>query len=244
MTTSANDGKATKPGRLLDGALTVLRARSEELQARGFLHVAIFGSVARREDGPDSDLDLVVVAGPEVDSMDAMRVEKLLAADVGREVQIISRCGLDEVRHADIFRDNGILAFCSVANASASQRIADIYTNIEAARKYARRASREPVPSRLREGSTPFSTASTDASEAATRLKADLPDETARLERGPPRGRMADFRDPRQPLPAWPTTRSISTSFWKTTCTAIRAAIDACSRNDLAMLELHVRPRP
>lgn len=106
MTTTASNGEATQAGDgLLDRALAVLRARSEELQARGFLHVAVFGSVARREDGPDSDLDLVAEVGPNVGSMDAMRVEKLLAADVGREVQIISRRGLDEVRHAEIFRD-------------------------------------------------------------------------------------------------------------------------------------------
>ncbi len=106
MKVAAKDGKWAKPeAGLLDRALAVLRARSEELRTRGFLHVAVFGSVARREDGPDSDLDLVVEVGPQVGSMDAMRLEKLLAADVGREVRIISRCGLDKVRHAEIFRD-------------------------------------------------------------------------------------------------------------------------------------------
>jgi predicted nucleotidyltransferase len=50
-------GDAGPPeGRLLDRALTVLRTRSDELRARGFVHVAIFDSVARREDGPDSDI--------------------------------------------------------------------------------------------------------------------------------------------------------------------------------------------
>lgn len=103
---SATNGRAPKPGGgLLDRALAVLRNRSQELRARGFLHVAVFGSVARREDGPQSDIDLVVEVGPGVDSMDAMRVESLLAADLGREVQIISRRGLDEVRHSEIFRD-------------------------------------------------------------------------------------------------------------------------------------------
>jgi predicted nucleotidyltransferase len=106
MATIPTDGKAREPeGGLLDRALAVLRARSDELRARGFLHVAVFGSVARRDDGPESDIDLVVEVGPGVDSMDAMRVERLLAADLGHEVQIISRCGLDEVRHAEIFRD-------------------------------------------------------------------------------------------------------------------------------------------
>jgi uncharacterized protein len=101
----SGDGAAPLEGRLLDHALAVLRARSDELSTRGFFHVAVFGSVARREDGPESDIDLVVEVGPDVGSMDAMRVEKLLAADLGREVQIISRRGLDESRHAEIFRD-------------------------------------------------------------------------------------------------------------------------------------------
>jgi uncharacterized protein len=106
METTATDGETGAPeGGLLRRALSVLRARSEELRARGFLHVAIFGSVARGDYGPDSDVDLVVEVGPDVDSMDALKAERLLAADLGREVQIISRRGLDKVRHAEIFRD-------------------------------------------------------------------------------------------------------------------------------------------
>ncbi len=92
-------------GALLDRALAVLRARREDLQARGFMHVAVFGSVARREDGSDSDLDLVAEIRLGVDSMDLLSMERALAADVGRDVQIITRCGLDEVRHAEILRD-------------------------------------------------------------------------------------------------------------------------------------------
>ena len=90
---------------LLDRAFSVLRARSDELWARGLLHVAVFGSVARREDGPDSDIDLVAEVGPDVDSMDALKAERLLAMELGRQVQIISRRGLDKSRHADILRD-------------------------------------------------------------------------------------------------------------------------------------------
>lgn len=105
METVAKSEVGPPDGGLLDHALTVLRARAEELRARGILHAAVFGSVARREDRPDSDLDLLVEIRLGVDSIDVMRVEKLLAADVDREVQIVSRCGLDEVRHAGIFRD-------------------------------------------------------------------------------------------------------------------------------------------
>ncbi len=102
----ASDGESAAPrSDLLDRALAVLRARSDELRARGFLHVAVFGSVARREDASESDIDLMVEVAPGVDSMDAMRVETILAADIGRAVQIVSRRGLDEIRHADMFRD-------------------------------------------------------------------------------------------------------------------------------------------
>jgi predicted nucleotidyltransferase len=89
----------------LDRALAALRARSQDLQARGLLHVAVFGSVARREDGPDSDLDLVVDVGPEVGTLDVMVIEEFLAEEFGRKVQIITKSGLDKVRHAEIFRD-------------------------------------------------------------------------------------------------------------------------------------------
>lgn len=105
METTTSRGAATPGGSLLDYALAALRARSEELQARGFVHVAVFGSVARREDGPDSDLDLVVEVGPEVGTLDVMVIEELLAEELGREVQIITRSGLDKLRHAEILRD-------------------------------------------------------------------------------------------------------------------------------------------
>lgn len=106
MEAIGKDGAAESPdGGLLDRALAVLRSRADELRARGFLHVAVFGSVARREDGPASDLDLVADIRLGVDSMDLLTMERTLAADVGREVQIITRYGLDPVRHAEIFRD-------------------------------------------------------------------------------------------------------------------------------------------
>jgi uncharacterized protein len=101
-----NDGSSRPESGLLDRTLAVVRRRSAELRARGFIHVAVFGSVARRQDGPDSDVDLLVEVGPGVDSIDALKAERLLAADLGREVQIVSRRGLDVVRHAEIFRDS------------------------------------------------------------------------------------------------------------------------------------------
>nr|MDP9106366.1 DUF86 domain-containing protein [Candidatus Eremiobacteraeota bacterium] len=114
---------------------------------------------------------------------DAMRVESLLAADLGREVQIISR----RVRRGTPFRDlpRHDPSVLNVAQRSAAQRIADIYTNLEAARRYvdgwtqdrfdADDEKQQAVLHRLQ-----------NASEAATRLKAEWPDEYDRLERDHP----------------------------------------------------------
>lgn len=49
----------------LEKALDVLRGNREMLRARGVVHAAVFGSVARGEAGPDSDVDVVVEFGPD-----------------------------------------------------------------------------------------------------------------------------------------------------------------------------------
>lgn len=81
-----------------------------------------------------------------------------------------------------------------MAQRSAAQRIADIYTNIEAARRYvdgwtqdrfeADDEKQQAVLHRLQ-----------NASEAATRLKAEWPDEYERLERDHPEVEWRLFRD-------------------------------------------------
>jgi uncharacterized protein len=48
----------------LEKALAVLRANQGMLRARGVVHAAIFGSVARGDARPDSDVDVLI----EVDS--------------------------------------------------------------------------------------------------------------------------------------------------------------------------------
>jgi predicted nucleotidyltransferase len=44
----------------LDAVRLQLAATEPELRRRGVRHLAVFGSVARREDRPDSDVDLAV----------------------------------------------------------------------------------------------------------------------------------------------------------------------------------------
>ncbi len=41
-------------------AIKVLRRHQADLRARGIIHAALFGSVARGETGPKSDLDILI----------------------------------------------------------------------------------------------------------------------------------------------------------------------------------------
>src|SRR5687768_15929203 len=48
----------------LDEAVTFLRAHRNQLERPGMIHASVFGSVARGDDGPKSDLDIFVVIDP------------------------------------------------------------------------------------------------------------------------------------------------------------------------------------
>lgn len=48
----------------LQSALQALRGRAHEFKARGVLHAAVFGSTARGQAGPDSDVDVLVEIDP------------------------------------------------------------------------------------------------------------------------------------------------------------------------------------
>ena len=50
----------------LPEALAILRAHRAELEARGIRHAALFGSLARGEARPDSDIDVLIDFNPEL----------------------------------------------------------------------------------------------------------------------------------------------------------------------------------
>ena len=48
----------------LEQTLRILRANADALRAKGVLHAAVFGSVARGQPGKDSDIDVLVEIDP------------------------------------------------------------------------------------------------------------------------------------------------------------------------------------
>ncbi len=71
--------------------LATLRSREPALRQAGITHLSLFGSVARNEAGPDSDIDLAAEFDPAA-KMDLIRLvglEQELGDLLGREVQIL-----------------------------------------------------------------------------------------------------------------------------------------------------------
>ena len=59
------DGRGYTPVMDKDSAIRTLRAHEAELRALGVQRLSLFGSLARGEAGPDSDVDLAVEFNPE-----------------------------------------------------------------------------------------------------------------------------------------------------------------------------------
>lgn len=64
--------------------------------ASGARDVRVFGSVARGEEGRDSDVDLLVRLEPGRTLLDLARLEMQLEALLGRHVDVVTEAGLRE----------------------------------------------------------------------------------------------------------------------------------------------------
>lgn len=95
-----------RPSNLIAAGGPVLRTFAER---RGFTDLAVFGSAARHEDRPDSDVDLLVQPPVGADLFDLLRLEGSLATILGRHVDLVSYRGLDSDRDRDILRDKVLL---------------------------------------------------------------------------------------------------------------------------------------
>jgi predicted nucleotidyltransferase len=92
--------------------VATLRAREPALRQAGITHLSLFGSVARNEAGPDSDIDLAAEFDPAA-KMDLIRLVGLeleLGDLLGREVQILPEPICKERLRANVERDR-ICAF-------------------------------------------------------------------------------------------------------------------------------------
>jgi predicted nucleotidyltransferase len=87
--------------------IATLRAHAAELRAAGVRTLSLFGSVARGDAGPDSDIDLLAEFDPAA-RMDLIRLaglERELSALLGRAVQILSEPVEKPRLRANIARD-------------------------------------------------------------------------------------------------------------------------------------------
>ena len=73
----------------------------ELASARGAHNVRVFGSVARGEDTPSSDVDLLVDLDPEVGLIGLIGLERAISELLDREVDVVPARNLKaRVRHA------------------------------------------------------------------------------------------------------------------------------------------------
>jgi predicted nucleotidyltransferase len=77
-------------------AIDTLRRYEADLRARGIRHAGILGSVARGENRPDSDLDIIIDIEPEahVTVFDYVGLKEYIAALFEGRVDVVSRQAL------------------------------------------------------------------------------------------------------------------------------------------------------
>ncbi len=71
----------------------------------GASNVRLFGSVARREDRPDSDVDLLIDAGPTTSSWFPAGLILDLQAFIGRRVEVVTEKGLNPHLRERVLRE-------------------------------------------------------------------------------------------------------------------------------------------
>ncbi len=78
-----------------------LRELRPALEAEGVRHAALFGSVARGDDVPDSDVDIILDLDPErqIGLFAFAGIKELLEAELGRDVDLGTRDSLRPERH-------------------------------------------------------------------------------------------------------------------------------------------------
>ena len=90
----------------LEAAAPVLKALAAD---HGFTRLAVFGSLARGDAGPASDIDLLVQAPSGTSSFGLVRFQQLIEQVLGRRVDVVEYGGLKPGLDDDIRRDAVLL---------------------------------------------------------------------------------------------------------------------------------------
>lgn len=101
----APDLAGVHPELLIEAAGPVLRALAVE---HGYERLAVFGSVARGDARPNSDIDLLVEAPEGTSTFGFLRFKQLIEQVLGREIDLVSYGGLKPIDD-DIRRDAMLL---------------------------------------------------------------------------------------------------------------------------------------
>ena len=88
-----------------DAVLQLLGSHREEMKGLGIKSLALFGSFARNEAGPDSDVDLLVEFDRPVGLFHFVRVHRYLETLLGRKVDLVTPDALKERLRDRILRE-------------------------------------------------------------------------------------------------------------------------------------------
>lgn len=79
-------------------AITILRRSEAALRKRGVLHAALFGSAARGENHPGSDVDIMVEIDPDarITVFDYVELKEYIANLFDEPVDVVNRDGLKQ----------------------------------------------------------------------------------------------------------------------------------------------------
>jgi predicted nucleotidyltransferase/DNA-binding XRE family transcriptional regulator len=104
---SALSGSSQPQPSCLADTLRALQRMKPDLKARGVEHLAVFGSVARMEDSPDSDIDIVVDIDParHFDIFDLAGIAGDISRSLGRQVDVLERKSLKPSFLHEVERD-------------------------------------------------------------------------------------------------------------------------------------------
>lgn len=99
---AASDLSTVHPEKLIEAAAPVLLRLAEDA---GYGRLAVFGSVARRQAGQDSDIDLLVEAPEGTSSFGFVKFKQLIEQVLGRQIDLVDYRGLTPRLDDDISRE-------------------------------------------------------------------------------------------------------------------------------------------